>query len=166
MSDHQVSGTHAVRPEPSERGVPDTGRRLTSGARHQCSPSDTGVDHREERANLAGCERAEPTLLLLVRPEEPQNLAVPGVRLTWWLAGLIIIAAGILATGSLRAARAVAPVPRTASALDELLLQEGAEIVSGLTGPITEVRRSHEKGEPPPPPDLAVAPDPPTEPEA
>ena len=33
--------------------------------------------------------------------------------------------------------------PRTTSALDELLLQEGAELVSGMTGPFTEVRRSH-----------------------
>ena len=31
------------------------------------------------------------------------------------------------------------------SALDELLLQEGAELVSGITGPFTEVRRSHER---------------------
>jgi MFS family permease len=93
------------------------------------------------------------------------SIGVPGVRLTLWLAGLIIIGAGILATMSLRAARAVPSVPRTASALDELLLQEGAELVSGLTGPITEVRRSYAKGEPPPPPDLAVAPDPPEDPD-
>ena len=33
------------------------------------------------------------------------------------------------------------------SALDELLLQEGAELVSGMTGPFTEVRRSHEQDE-------------------
>jgi len=96
------------------------------------------------------------------------SIFVPGVRLTLWLAGLIIIGAGILATVSLRAARSVAPTPRTSSALDELLLQEGAELVSGLTGPITEVRRSHAQpapAEPPGPPDLAVAPDPPAEPD-
>ena len=73
------------------------------------------------------------------------SIVVPGVRLTLWLAGLIIVGAGVLATVSLRSAAAVAPTPRTASALDELLLQEGAELVSGLTGPFTEVRRSHEQ---------------------
>ena len=53
----------------------------------------------------------------------------------------------------------VAPAPRTTSALDELLLQEGAELVSGMTGPFTEVRRSHEQDEARPP-GLAPAPDP------
>ena len=72
------------------------------------------------------------------------SIAVPGVRLTLWLAGLIIVGAGVLATVSLRSAAAVAPTPRTTSALDELLLQEGAELVSGMTGPFAEVRRSHQ----------------------
>ncbi|MFL6206114.1 MAG: MFS transporter [Acidimicrobiales bacterium] len=76
------------------------------------------------------------------------SIAVPGVRLTLWLAGLIIIGAGFLALASVRAATSAAPMPRTASALDELLLHEGAELVSGMTGPFAEVRRSH--GEPPP----------------
>lgn len=75
------------------------------------------------------------------------SIYVPGVRLTLWLAGLIIVGAGVLATVSLRSSAAVAPTPRTASALDELLLQEGAELVSGMTGPFTEVRRSHEHEE-------------------
>ena len=35
--------------------------------------------------------------------------------------------------------------------------------VNGLTGPITEVRRSYAQGEPPGGPELAVAPDPPSE---
>ena len=42
------------------------------------------------------------------------SIAVPGVRLTLWLAGLIIVGAGVLATVSLRSAAAVAPAPRTA----------------------------------------------------
>jgi len=60
-------------------------------------------------------------------------IGVPGVRLTLWLAGLIIIGAGILAV------RAVRPISGVGSIRD---LRE--EIVSGLTGPITEVKRSHE----------------------
>src|SRR5687768_8175480 len=60
------------------------------------------------------------------------SIAVPGVRLTLWLAGLIIIGAGILATVSVRAAQGQATAgDREPSALDELLLQEGAELVSG-----------------------------------
>jgi hypothetical protein len=86
-------------------------------------------------------------------------IAVPGVRLTLWLAGLIIVGAGVLASVSLRSAASLAPAPRTTTALDELLLQEGAELVSGLTGPITEVRRSHESDEGRQP-GLVVAPDP------
>jgi dTMP kinase len=60
-------------------------------------------------------------------------IGVPGVRLTLWLAGLIIIGAGILAV------RAVRPISGVGSIRD---LRE--EIVSGLTAPITEVKRSHE----------------------
>ena len=75
------------------------------------------------------------------------SISVPGVRLTLWLAGLIIVGAGVLATVSLRSAADAAPAPRTASALDELLLQEGAELVSGMTGPFAEVRRSHDQDE-------------------
>ena len=82
-------------------------------------------------------------------------IAVPGVRLTLWLAGLIIVGAGVLASVSLRSARGATPAPRTTTALDELLLQEGAELVSGLTGPFTEVRRSHEQAEPRPPDEVA-----------
>ncbi len=89
------------------------------------------------------------------------SIATPGVRLTLWLAGLIIMGAGFLAFASLRAARSAAPAPRTTTALDELLLQEGAELVSGMTGPFAEVRRSHAREEPRP--GLAVAPDLPDE---
>ncbi len=87
-------------------------------------------------------------------------ISVPGVRLTLWLAGLIIIGAGILATVSVRAAR-LSPkaADQAPSPLDELLLQEGAELVSGLTGPITEVRRSRQQ-EPSRPAPVAPAPDP------
>ena len=45
------------------------------------------------------------------------NLAVPGVRLTLWLAGLIVLGAGVLALRSLKAGGAldpVEPVPETA----------------------------------------------------
>ena len=73
-------------------------------------------------------------------------IGVPGVRLTLWLAGLIIFAAGILAV------RAVRPLGGSGSIRD---LRE--EIVSGFTGPITEVKASHDqpsawKGPGPPPP--------------
>ena len=79
------------------------------------------------------------------------SIAIPGVRLTLWLAGLIIMGAGVLAVVSLRSATRETVPPRTKSALDELLLQEGAELVSGMTGPFAEVRRSHqqEEGRPP-----------------
>jgi len=43
------------------------------------------------------------------------------------------------------------PAPERASTpLDELLLHEGAEIVSGLTGPFTEAKRSHRRVDEPP----------------
>lgn len=91
------------------------------------------------------------------------DISIPGVRLTLWLAGLIIMGAGVLAAMSLRAGQATADAAdaatRTASPLDELLLQEGAEIVSGLTTPFTEARRSYER--PLQAPGLAPAPDPP-----
>jgi MFS family permease len=90
------------------------------------------------------------------------TISLPGVRLTLWLAGLIIVGAGFLAFASVRGTAPVAVEPRTSSALDELLLQEGADLVSGMTGPFNEVRRSHrvEDGGPPGPPGLAAAPDP------
>jgi MFS family permease len=74
------------------------------------------------------------------------SIAVPGVRLTLWLAGFIILGAGVLARVSLRSAPDVT-THRTTSALDELLLQEGAELVTGMTGPFTDVRRSHRTAE-------------------
>jgi dTMP kinase len=87
-------------------------------------------------------------------------IAVPGVRLTLWLAGLIIVGAGVLAVLSLRSGRElVVPAVEGTNPLDELLLQEGAEIVSGLTGPIAEVRRSRQLSDGWPP-GLVAAPDP------
>jgi hypothetical protein len=80
------------------------------------------------------------------------TIAVPGVRLTLWLAGLIIMGAGVLAALSLRVGRAEdEPQVRATDARDEALLQEGAEIVSGLTSPFAEVKRSHGRSEPSPP---------------
>jgi dTMP kinase len=105
--------------------------------------SKVSKDYLDEEINIAGV-----------------SIAVPGVRLTLWLAGFIIVGAGFLAFASLRSAADKEPEPRTTSALDELLLQEGAELVSGMTGPFTEVRRSHERDEARPP-GLAAAPDPP-----
>ena len=47
--------------------------RRRIGARH------LGLGHREERAHLSSDERLEPALLLLVRPEPPQDLPVSRV---------------------------------------------------------------------------------------
>jgi dTMP kinase len=71
------------------------------------------------------------------------SISVPGVRLTLWLAGLIIMGAGVLAWMSLRAGREAAPEPQDVTPLEERLLQEGAELVSGITNPFTEARRRH-----------------------
>jgi hypothetical protein len=80
------------------------------------------------------------------------TISVPGVRLTLWLAGFIIMGAGVLAAMSLRVGRTEdEPETRVTDARDELLLQEGAELVSGLTSPFAEVKRSHERPEHPPP---------------
>lgn len=87
------------------------------------------------------------------------DIAIPGVRLTLWLAGLIIIGAGVLVVLSLRAGWSADAEPgdgaahNATSQLDELLLQEGAEIVSGVTGPYAEVKRSGERAPPEPTPD-------------
>ena len=63
----------------------------------------------------------------------------------------IIMGAGVLAALSLRVGQAEdEPESRVTDARDELLLQEGAEIVSGLTSPFAEVKRSHERPERPP----------------
>lgn len=76
------------------------------------------------------------------------SIAVPGVRLTLWLAGLIIIGAGVLAARSLRAARTADDgAQRRGGHFDEFL-HEGAEIVSGVTAPIAEVKRSRTPSEP------------------
>ena len=84
------------------------------------------------------------------------EIAVPGVRLTLWLAGFIIMGAGVVAAQSLRV-RHTEETPRVPDPRDELLLHEGAEIVTGLTTPFTEVKRSHARAEPP----TALAPAPP-----
>jgi dTMP kinase len=61
------------------------------------------------------------------------SIAVPGVRLTLWLAGLIIIGAGVIAVRSIR--------PEGGEGGLRAMREE---IVSGFTGPITEVKRSHD----------------------
>jgi dTMP kinase len=61
------------------------------------------------------------------------EIGLPGVRLTLWLAGAIIVGAGVIAVRSVRPADGTGGI----RALRE-------EIVSGFTGPITEVKRSHE----------------------
>lgn len=80
------------------------------------------------------------------------DVAIPGVRLTLWLAGLIILGAGVLAVMSLRAGEIdeeARPDERRPSSLDELLMQEGAELVSGVTKPFDDVRRSYDRPRPP-----------------
>ena len=62
-------------------------------------------------------------------------IAVPGVRLTLWLAGLIIIGAGVLAARSLRAG-----ARRDVADGDRL-----HELMSDVTRPISEVRTSHDR---------------------
>ena len=73
------------------------------------------------------------------------SIGIPGVRLTLWLAGVIILGAGVLAVKSLRAGQTYEAPARTrgTTALDERRLQDGADLVSGLTNPFTEVKRSH-----------------------
>jgi len=72
------------------------------------------------------------------------EVAVPGVRLTLWLAGLIIIGAGILAVRSVRSV----PIQRPD------LMRQGTELMSGVTAPITELKHSHQhpsaRNRPPP----------------
>lgn len=70
------------------------------------------------------------------------GIAIPGVRLTLWLAGLIIMGAGVLAVMSLRSGAAT-DAAQQRSSLDRALLHEGAELMSGLAGPFTEAKRSH-----------------------
>jgi dTMP kinase len=60
------------------------------------------------------------------------DIFVPGVRLTLWLAALVIVAAGVLALMSLRAGA------RPPSERERL-----QEIVSGVTRPYSDVQRSH-----------------------
>jgi dTMP kinase len=65
------------------------------------------------------------------------DIFVPGVRLTLWLAGIIIIGAAVLAVISLRAG--TAPPEPDGERLHEL--------VSDVTRPFAEVRESHERHE-------------------
>src|SRR5207237_10293706 len=53
-------------------------RSRTQAAR--IGPRDLRLGHREERADLARDERAEPARLLLGRPELVEDLGVAGVR--------------------------------------------------------------------------------------
>jgi dTMP kinase len=77
------------------------------------------------------------------------GISIPGVRLTLWLAGLIIMGAGVLAVMSLRAGGpSPAPAERASGAFDEVLRHEGAELVTGITTPFTETRRSHDQPRP------------------
>jgi dTMP kinase len=75
------------------------------------------------------------------------EVAVPGVRLTLWLAGLIIIGAGVLAVRSVRSVPADRPH----------LMRHGTELMSEVTAPITELKHSHRhpsvRGSEPPPED-------------
>ena len=64
------------------------------------------------------------------------DLALPGVRLTLWLAGVIIFAAGIIAVRSVRPAG------------DGGIRALREDIVAGFTSPITEVKRSHDSDHP------------------
>lgn len=64
------------------------------------------------------------------------NLFIPGVRLTLWLAGAIIIGAGVLAVRSLRAGEAEPSEGDDAERLQELM--------SELTRPLTDVKHSHD----------------------
>lgn len=66
------------------------------------------------------------------------DIAVPGVRLTLWLAGFIIMAAGVLAAMSLRAGA------RTASPGAENI----EDVVSDVTRPFADLRESHRRAEP------------------
>jgi dTMP kinase len=69
------------------------------------------------------------------------DIDVPGVRLTLWLAGLIIMGAGVLAAMSLRAG-----ARRTAASDGERL----QELVSDVTRPFADLRDSHDRTEPHP----------------
>jgi dTMP kinase len=93
------------------------------------------------------------------------KVGVPGVRLTLWLAALIIIGAGLLAVRALGT-----PLARGERVLDP------AELMSGVTAPIAQVKHSHDHPSlrtprngrsdpapppaPPPTPPLPPAPDP------
>ena len=61
------------------------------------------------------------------------DVFVPGVRLTLWLAGVIIVGAGVLATMSLRAG---GPPPSDSERLQELM--------ADVARPFADVRRSHD----------------------
>jgi hypothetical protein len=64
------------------------------------------------------------------------DVAVPGVRLTLWLAGLIIMGAGVLAAMSLRAGTRRPPEPERLH-----------ELMSEVTRPMSHVRESHDRGD-------------------
>ena len=84
--------------------------------------------------------------ILLHRGDAPARAGTTGIfRAAARNLGWLLASRSVLAVLSLRAGRPEEVVePRTARAIDELLLQEGAELVSGITNPFTESRRNHE----------------------
>jgi MFS family permease len=72
------------------------------------------------------------------------DIAVPGVRLTLWLAGLIIMGAGVLVVLSLRAGVAAEARPERRRVDRAALLHEGAELMSEVAQPYADVQRSHQ----------------------
>jgi dTMP kinase len=71
------------------------------------------------------------------------DIGVPGVRLTLWLAGFIIMGAGVLAALSLRAgARKVSPDEAA-----EQAEEERHELVAEVTRPFADLRESHDRTE-------------------
>ncbi len=74
------------------------------------------------------------------------EVAIPGVRLTLWLAGFIIMGAGVLAVLSLRAGQPSESddQARVDQHPDDALLPERTGLVSGVTAPLSEVKGSHD----------------------
>lgn len=70
------------------------------------------------------------------------DIAIPGVRLTLWLAGLIIVGAGVLVVRTLRTG--VEPERSKRRRVDRAaLIHDGAELMSEVAQPYAEVQRTH-----------------------